>query len=305
MKEYFEIQYKMINRTFKDAGINPMIASSLITLLFVGMSVYLFYKTEYATYIYLILALTLISKLSDMKRTEFLKICFDDFLLKKIRIIENLALGLPFIAFLFYKNQFVFALILLISTIILAIVGFKTKLNFTIWTPFSKRPFEFTNGFRNTFYLFIIAYALTYIAISVKNFNLGIFAILLVFATTLHYYSKPENEYFVWIYNQKPNAFLIGKIKTALLYSTMLVLPIVIMLSIFFYPQIGIILIFIIVGWVFHIYIIVAKYASFPNEMNIVQGIFIALSIMLPPLLLISIPYFFKKSVNRLNNYLK
>jgi hypothetical protein len=305
VKEYFEIQYKMINRTFKDAGINPMIASSLITLLFVGMSVYLFYKTEYATYIYLILALTLISKLSDMKRTEFLKICFDDFLLKKIRIIENLALGLPFIAFLFYKNQFVFALILLISTIILAIVGFKTKLNFTIWTPFSKRPFEFTNGFRNTFYLFIIAYALTYIAISVKNFNLGIFAILLVFATTLHYYSKPENEYFVWIYNQKPNAFLIGKIKTALLYSTMLVLPIVIMLSIFFYPQIGIILIFIIVGWVFHIYIIVAKYASFPNEMNIVQGIFIALSIMLPPLLLISIPYFFKKSVNRLNNYLK
>ena len=295
----------MINRTFKDAGINPMIASSLITLLFVGMSVYLFYKTEYATYIYLILALTLISKLSDIKRTEFLKICFDDFLLKKIRIIENLALGLPFIAFLFYKNQFVFALILLISTIILAIVGFKTKLNFTIWTPFSKRPFEFTNGFRNTFYLFIIAYALTYIAISVKNFNLGIFAILLVFATTLHYYSKPENEYFVWIYNQKPNAFLIGKIKTALLYSTMLVLPIVIMLSIFFYPQIGIILIFIIVGWVFHIYIIVAKYASFPNEMNIVQGIFIALSIMLPPLLLISIPYFFKKSVNRLNNYLK
>ena len=295
----------MINRTFKDAGINPMIASSLITLLFVGMSVYLFYKTEYATYIYLILALTLISKLSDMKRTEFLKICFDDFLLKKIRIIENLALGLPFIAFLFYKNQFVFALILLISTIILAIVGFKTKLNFTIWTPFSKRPFEFTNGFRNTFYLFIIAYALTYIAISVKNFNLGVFAILLVFATTLHYYSKPENEYFVWIYNQKPNAFLIGKIKTALLYSTMLVLPIVIMLSIFFYPQIGIILIFIIVGWVFHIYIIVAKYASFPNEMNIVQGIFIALSIMLPPLLLISIPYFFKKSVNRLNNYLK
>jgi hypothetical protein len=305
VKEYFEIQYKMINRTFKDAGINPMIASSLITLLFVGMSVYLFYKTEYATYIYLILALTLISKLSDMKRTEFLKICFDDFLLKKIRIIENLALGLPFIAFLFYKNQFVFALILLISTIILAIVGFKTKLNFTIWTPFSKRPFEFTNGFRNTFYLFIIAYALTYIAISVKNFNLGVFAILLVFATTLHYYSKPENEYFVWIYNQKPNAFLIGKIKTALLYSTMLVLPIVIMLSIFFYPQIGIILIFIIVGWVFHIYIIVAKYASFPNEMNIVQGIFIALSIMLPPLLLISIPYFFKKSVNRLNNYLK
>jgi hypothetical protein len=305
VKEYFELQYKMINRKFKDAGINPMMASILVVILFVGISVYLFYKTEFATYIYLIIALTLISNLSDIKRTEFLKICFEDFLLKKIRIIENLALGLPFIAFLLYKNQFVFAMILLILTISLAIVRFQTKFNFTIWTPFSKRPFEFTNGFRNTFYLFIIAYALTYIAISVKNFNLGIFAILLVFATTLHYYSKPENEYFVWIYNQKPNAFLIGKIKTALLYSTMLVLPIVIMLSIFFYPQIGIILIFIIVGWAFQAYIIVAKYASFPNEMNIVQGIFIALSIMLPPLLLISIPYFFKKSVNRLDNYLK
>jgi hypothetical protein len=305
VKEYFELQYKMINRKFKDAGINPMMASILVVILFVGISVYLFYKTEFATYIYLIIALTLISNLSDIKRTEFLKICFEDFLLKKIRIIENLALGLPFIAFLLYKNQFVFAMILLILTISLAIVRFQTKFNFTIWTPFSKRPFEFTIGFRNTFYIFILAYILTIISIFVKNFNLGIFAMLLVFATTLNYYSKPENEYYVWIFNQKPSDFLLNKIKIALLYTTLLALPIIVFISIYNLQQIGIILLFVIIGWAFLIFLILAKYSTYPDEINVGHGVLFSLCIIFPPLLIVLIPYFFSLSKNRLNNYLK
>jgi hypothetical protein len=305
VKEYFELQYKMTNRKFKDSGFNPLLAYFVLATLFVGLSIYLFQKTEFAKYIYLLFALTLIGKLSETRRTEFLKICYDNIQLKKIRITENLICSIPFFTFLLYKQLFVYTGLLLTLTTILALVNFQTTFKFTIWTPFSKRPFEFTTGFRNTFYVFFTAYALTIIALLINNFNLGVFAMLLVFATTLSYYSMPENEYYVWIHNLKPKAFLFSKIKTALLFSSSIALPIAIILAIFNPQYIGLLSIFFLIGWAFLISVIVSKYAAYPDEMNITQGIFLALCIWFPPILIVLIPYLFKQSENRLVGLLK
>jgi hypothetical protein len=305
MKEYFELQYRMTNRRFKDAGFEPLLAYLILTVGFVGLSIYLFHKTEFAEYIYVLSALTLIGKLSETRRTEFLKICFGDTKLKKIRATENLICSLPFLIFLLYKTAFLSALLLCVLITILALVNFRTTINFTIWTPFSKRPFEFTTGFRNTFYLFFAAYALTVIAVSVNNFNLGVFALLLVFATTLSYYTKPENEYYVWTYNLNAKEFLFSKIKTAMLFSASLALPIAIVLAIFYPQNIGILSLFFLVGWAFLISVIVSKYSAYPYEMNIIQGILLALCIWFPPMLVVLIPYLFKKSENRLSSLLK
>lgn len=305
MKEYFKLQYKMTNRWFKDVGFEPLLAYPLLTIGFIGFSIYLFNKTEFAVYVYLLFAITLIGKLSETQRTEFLKICFGDTQLKKIRITENLICSSPFFAFLLYKQLFLFAGFLLVLTTILALVNFRTTLNFTIWTPFSKRPFEFTTGFRNTFYLFFIAYALTFIAVSVNNFNLGIVAMMLVFATTLGYYKKPENEYYVWTHNHNPRQFLFSKIKTAMLFCSLLALPIALVLSIFFYQNIGLILLFFLIGCAFQTAIIVTKYSAYPNEMNIPQGILLAVCLWLPPTLIILIPYLFRKSESQLSSLLK
>lgn len=295
----------MTNRKFKDSGFNPLLAYFVLATLFVGLSIYLFQKTEFAKYIYLLFALTLIGKLSETRRTEFLKICYDNIQLKKIRITENLICSIPFFTFLLYKQLFVYTGLLLTLTTILALVNFQTTFKFTIWTPFSKRPFEFTKGFRNTFYVFFTAYALTIIAVLINNFNLGVFAMLLVFATTLSYYSMPENEYYVWIHNLKPKAFLFSKIKTALLFSSSIALPIVIILAIFNPQYIGLLSIFFLIGWAFLISVIVSKYAAYPDEMNITQGIFLALCIWFPPILIVLIPYLFKQSENRLVGLLK
>jgi len=305
MKEYFELQYRMTNRRFKDAGFEPLLAYLILTVGFVGLSIYLFHKTEFAEYIFVLSALAFIGKLSETRRTEFLKICFGDTKLKKIRVTENLICSLPFLIFLLYKQLFLSALLLLVFAAILALLNFRTTLNFTIWTPFSKRPFEFTTGFRNTFYLFFAAYVLTVIAVTVNNFNLGVFAMLLVFATTLSYYSKPENEYYVWIHNLNAKKFLFSKIKTAMLFSASLALPIAITLAIFYPQNIGILILFFGVGWLLLIGVIVGKYAAYPDEMNIVQGILLALSMWFPPVLVVLIPYFFKKSENRLSRLLK
>jgi hypothetical protein len=305
MKEYFELQYKMTNRRFKDTGFEPLLAYLTLTVGFFGLSIYLFHKTEFAEYIFQLSALTLIGKLSETRRTEFLKICFGETKLKKIRVTENLICSLPFLIFLLYKHLFFSGLLLLVFTTILALLNFRTTINFTVWTPFSKRPFEFTTGFRNTFYVFFAAYALTAIAVSVNNFNLGVVAMLLVFATTLGYYTKPENEYYVWTYNVNAKEFLFSKIKTAIFFSTSLALPIAVAIAIFYPQNIGILSLFFFVGWAFLISVIVSKYSAYPDEMNITQGILLALCIWFPPILVVLIPYLFRKSENRLSNLLK
>ena len=305
MKEYFKLQYKSTSRRFKDNGVEPLLAFIILTLGFFGLSIYLFRKTEFAEYIYVLSALSLIGNLSEISRNEFLKICFGDAKLKKIRVMENTIYTLPFLFFLLYKEIYISAFLLLLLTTILALVNFRKTLILTIWTPFSNRPFEFTTGFRNTFFLFFAAYALSIIAVSVDNFNLGLFSMLLVFVTTLSFYTKPENEYYVWIFNLKPKEFLFSKIKTALLFSSSLALPIVIFLSIFYPQQIGLVLLIFIISWAFLIFIVVLKYSAYPNEINLIQGIYIALCIFFPPLLFVLIPYLFIQSQNRLNNFLK
>lgn len=295
----------MTNRKFKDAGFNPILAYVILTLGFVGLSILLFHKTGLAAYLYLLFAMILMGGLSETRRNEFLKHHFGDKRMKAIRIMENLMAASPFVIFLLVKQYLLAAGLLLITAPLLALANFRTRLHFTIWTPFSKKPFEFTIGFRNTFYLFFIAYALTGIAVFVNNFNLGIFALMLVFVCTLSYYAKPENEYYVWIFNIDPQDFLVKKITTAMLFSTLLALPIMVTLSIGYPQNIGFLLFCLLLGWVFLMGMIVSKYAAYPNDIDIQRGILLALCIAFPPLFVILIPYLFNQSKNRLSSLLK
>lgn len=295
----------MTNRRFRDAGFEPMLAYIILIVGFIALSVYLFYKTTYAEYLYLVISLSLTGKLSETRRNEFLKICLKNSELRKIRITENMTAAMPFFIFLLYRHLFIAAAILLLLTVLLALTSFRTNFTMTIPTPFYKKPFEFTVGFRNTFYLFPAAYVLACIAASIGNFNLGIFSMLLVFAVTLSYYTKPEDEYYVWSYKLMPVQFLLEKIKTAILYSSLLVLPVILILGISFYGDIANLLLFVLAGYAFLVCIITAKYSAYPGEINIIQGILIAFSLYFPPILVAVIPYFFFRSVSRLNTLLR
>lgn len=68
----------MTNRRFKDTGLEPLLAYLILIAGFAGLSIYLFRKTDFAEYIFLLSALSLISKLSETRRNEFLKFCFDE-----------------------------------------------------------------------------------------------------------------------------------------------------------------------------------------------------------------------------------
>ncbi len=297
----------MIKRRLS-GGSRPIIGyllALLILLMFVGLSIALFRIIPFASYVYILVALYFVSKLNEIKRNDFLKTSFGNERYRKLRILENLITVFPFVVFLIYKQQFYPIIILVTIAVMMAVLNLKTTYSIAIPTPFYKKPFEFTVGFRNTFFMFFIAYGLTIIAVAVDNFNLGVFSLMLIFLTILGYYLKPENEYFVWSYNLTPGKFLIEKIKTAFLFSFYLCLPILLLLGIFYFENLGILLLFTLLGYLYLTMLILAKYSAYPDEMDLVQAIIMMICLVFPPMLIVFIPFFTSQSVNKLKELLR
>ncbi|MBK7096872.1 MAG: hypothetical protein IPH57_18105 [Saprospiraceae bacterium] len=141
MAEYFKLQLKITSRTLDDYGINPYAGILLLIAGFAGFSSYLFYKTEFAPYIYVFSALSLISRLNDTKRVDFLKTVFSITHFLRVRIIENLIIAFPFILFLILRSFYIFSVGLLFLSFLMALTSFSTGYNITIPTPFSRHPF--------------------------------------------------------------------------------------------------------------------------------------------------------------------
>ena len=301
MKDYFKLQFILINRKIEDAGMKPALGYILGLIAFVLLSIEIFIKTEYAKYLVILICLSLQFKLSEKNRTEFLQSTFGDKIKNNIRILENLIICVPFIIILLFNSCFVEAIFLILYSIMSALFSFQTTFNLTIPTPFSKKPFEFSRGFRTTFFMFPIAYILTCIAIHVDNLNLGIFALLLVFLTTLNYYFMHEPEYYVWVHGETPKMFLKNKIFNASKNTILLTAPIVISLFIFYPQEFHFILLFLLIGLLFLWTIILAKYSAYPKGRNIIVGIVFAFSFFFPPLLLAIMPFLYFKSINKLN----
>lgn len=281
-------------------GLEPALACIILAAVFAAFSVYLFYKVNYAEYVYIFVSLSFTGKLSEKRRNEFLRTCFKNDLYKKIRIAENVSASMPFVLFLLYRQLYIPAILLLVLSVLLALIYLSTSFSLTLPTPFSKKPFEFAAGFRNTFYLFPFAYILTGIAVSADNFNLGVFSMFLVFAIAMSYYAKIENEFYIWSYKLTASKFLFEKMKTALLYSSFLVLPAAAILAIYFNGDTGRLLLFLLTGYLYLICMITAKYFSYPDEMGLIQGFLMALSLYFPLLLFVLIPFFFIRSANKL-----
>jgi hypothetical protein len=172
--------------------------------------------------------------------------------------------------------------------------------------------------------MFFIAYGFSIIAMVVDNFNLGLFALMLVLLTVLGYYIKPENEYFVWSYSLSPKKFLIEKIKIAFLFTSYLVFPILILLGFFNFENqdallkitylgkytfdienIVALILFTFVGFLLLATIILAKYSAYPKEIGIFESILLIGIFMFPALVVVAILLFANKSIKKLKFYLK
>lgn len=305
MKAYFKLQIQLINRTLVEMGSKPIFAYPILTFVFYGVSLLMFVKLEHAEYLYGILALGIVLQLNEYRRNEFIKSIFPVREYFKIRMLENSIVCLPFVAFLFYKQIIILPLVLLTVSIILAFFSFKSINNITIPTPFGKKPFEFPMGFRKTFYIFPLAYYLTVQSVLSGNINLGIAAFLLIALVVLTYYSKPEDQYYIWSYTVSAKTFILGKIKTGFLLFTLLSLPSTVPLILFFPNELDTMIIFVLISYVYIITIILAKYSAYPNKVNATEGMFIGMSVMFIPILVVIIPLLYIKSIKQLKPILE
>ena len=140
--------------------------------------------------------------------------------------------------------------------------------------------------------------------ISVGNFNLGVFSLLVIFLTSFSFYTQPDSQFYVWIFSHTATSFLIDKIKIGIGYVTILALPILLGLGYFFPEKSSLLLIFLGLGYLYLGTIILAKYAAFPRAMNLPESILIVASVFFPPILLFVLPFFYRRSIKNLNTVL-
>jgi len=305
MLYYFPLQFKMLNRQIADFGLHPVVGYLLALPAFVALSVLLFLKIEFAVYLYVLLALSLVSGLGEPGRNLFLKTCFSTLGYYRVRTAENIIIVLPFVIFLLFESAFPAAFLLISAAVLMVFFNIKSTGNFTLPTPFYKRPFEFIVGFRNAFPIVFLTYFLAFMAVVVNNFNLGVFSLMFVFVICISFYAQPENEFYVWIFSSSAKGFLFHKIKAALIYSTLLCLPLAVGLGLFYNENLLVIIGFLFLGYLYLVTVILAKYSAYPEKMNVPQALFIAFSVLFPPLLLAVIPFFYLQSVQRLNDILE
>ena len=302
---YLQLQFKLLNRRFKDLGFEPWFAYVLLLVTLAVAVHQSFERFSFAPYVFVSLVMMLQLNLGESKRTDFLKTCFTTFKFRQIRLIENFLLALPcLIEFIIYQQWIALALTFT-STIALALVNIKIASQKTIPTPYSKQPFEFAVGFRSTIVVFIAIYCLMGIALFVNNFNLGMFSIGAVFVICMGFYTQPENEFYVWIHHHSAHDFLRQKVIIAVLQVSVLSLPLAILLACCYPSLIEYIGLLLFTAYAFMIAIVLAKYAAYPNEIQLVQVFFLGLSLLLPFLLLLFIPFFYNQAKQRLTPYLK
>lgn len=148
-----------------------------------------------------------------------------------------------------------------------------------------------------------MVYGLSVISVCVNNFNLGLFSLFVLCIICATYYGKVENEYYVWIFAESPSKYLTHKILTAIKNTFLMAFPMTTLLTAFSPENWWIVLLVTAIGMILVIAFLLAAYSTYPGEIGILELIFIG-AVFIPPFVLVVIPYFYVRSINRLKNTL-
>ncbi|WP_379022208.1 hypothetical protein [Parapedobacter deserti] len=285
-----------MHRTISDWGIHPSFVYVCLPILFLAGSITLFLRTSYAPWIYVGIAVLILLQGCDVGRQRFLRQVFDRLTYWRIRILENMLMIAPFLLFLLYRGEAWFCFGLLGMAMAALPLRIGASGSTVLPTPCSGHPFEFAVGFRSSVGLLLIAYVLMVVGIYVGNEKLSIAALLWVVFVCANYYAWCEPLSYVWVYRLTPVAFLWLKVRSALGHLTIVLLPMAAAITCFFPDDWLLVLAASAVGYGYLALAVLAKYAAFPRGVSIPQGIFMAVSFVFPPLLLVSMPYFFRRA---------
>jgi len=302
---YIGLQRSRFTRLLKDNGIYLWLFIPISIVLFAFLTIRLLDDFAYGELIYAMLGISLVFPFTENRRLEFLKQISNNRNFYLIRLIEQFTMLTPFIVGLLIYNWFVVAAVLIALGCFFGFSKLNYTLPFSVPTPFGKRPFEFPAGFRKTLPIIILAYALASIGLSVNNFNLALASMAAVGFVVGSFYTSAESRFYVWIFKFSPKWFLKKKSLAIVTYLTLLIIPIIITLLIFDSSQIWKIAVMYIAVIGFAIMCMLSKYISYPQEINLIQGMAMGASILFPPIMLVIIPWFYFKALSGLQPILR
>jgi hypothetical protein len=299
---YLKLQWRRFTRLSKERGLHPFLGLILSTIIFIGASLIIFNKIIYPEYTYIIIT-WLVFLRSNKNKTDLIKLTLKRKQKTTFIIIEAAIKLIPPLLFLLCSRELTSSILLITGGLMIVLIP-KNNTRVYLQTPFSKHPFEWILGFRKYFWVLLPLIAVLVLSKIYTNPNLGLSSLIILFGVIFSFYGYMESEYFVWNFNGSSNTFIIKKIKIAIKHSTLILAPLV-MVLIVLHPELWLKALTLLV-WAYAalIVVIMSKYAIFPNEMDLINGLIIFISIAIPPLMLFSLLYYYKKSKSNLNYYL-
>jgi hypothetical protein len=143
------------------------------------------------------------------------------------------------------------------------------------------------------------------ISLFTGNAMLGLFGLAGAFLVSLHFYADTEPVFYVFTHAQSTGKFLQTKIKIAVRYASYIILPFAIPQLIVFPEEVYPLLVIILLGILYILVCLLAKYSDFPDQIKLNHMLKLTLGVVFPPALLFLIPYFYSRAKRKLNTYLK
>lgn len=303
MKHYFELQYRRSVRFFEERGFSPILSLLLLVVVFAGGTYLLKERTVHAGWIILIIQLLVLTPLNRKERVDHLKVIFKKGQVFKVRLIENFLMSFPFFISLFFVDP----KLILVSwplVLLIAVRLFRIKVFRSIPTPFKSYPVILPSGFRRLYMLHFLLILLGAFAVIIENYNLALFTIVGQWLVLIGYYHKSEPVEYVWIYSLNPSRFLKKQIKDGWVGASVIILPLVIILILINTGAWYLPVVIYILGILNLTNLILVKYTDFPDETTLANGVIASLGVLLPPLLLFMLPYFYIKAKTNLKQML-
>ena len=304
-RDYLSLQWLRFRRMDADIGRHPILFVIAGIGLYAFVTFLLYSRYQSASWIQALIGISSLSLLSGTERNDFMRITFSMRDYRLIRLCENLLVCLPFLAGMLIHGDLLPAGALVVGGVITAFVQFRSKISLRIPTPFGRIPFELPRGFRYSYPVILAAYFLTLMAVRVGNYNLGLFAELLILAICALYNAFQEDEYFVRIHSCSAGKFIWLKLRNTVIGALTLAVPVIITLlylDISRWEAVSGLLLF---GMLWCFMVIVSKYSAFPYPLGLKKGILLGSALLIPPLLLYLLPALYLEAKDRIRMYLK
>ena len=300
IQQYFSIHRIRFERASLEFGLDSLVSYLFLLILFVGLSFVWMSKGKLTQWTYICPPTFVLFFISHPDRLQFYKQIYSEYTYNTIRWIENFMIAIPFLLFMLVNSLFLPFIALLSITIILSLKDRNLLTSIVLPTPFYRFPFEFTSGFRYSWILIIGLYALTIISCWVSNEALAIFSVLTLALTSILYYQNQESEYFIWIHNMDSKTFIIHKIKIAICYSLLIIIPMFILVVVMWPSYLLLTVSGVLSALMFLATLIAAKYTMYPQLFNLPLVLALLLGLVAPPILLILFPILYNKAIKNL-----